>query len=320
MAVFPPVSLEEIQAARWRISGTVLRTPLVRLNADHAPAEIYLKLETLQPIGSFKLRGAANRIFQARPEELAPGVWTASAGNMAQGAAWCARKAGLPCRVVVPETAPPAKVEAIRRLGAEIVPVSFARWLEVFETRQYPGMEGLFVHPFSDLAVLAGNGTIGLEILEDLPDVDTVVVPYGGGGLACGVASALRALRPEVRVYAAEVETGAPLAASWAAGRPVQVPFTPSFVDGIGAPRVFPEMWEAARQLLEGSLVTSLREVANTIRRLVERNHVVAEGAGAVPVAAALSGKASGGKIVCIVSGANLDPAKLVRVLQGEVP
>jgi threonine dehydratase len=314
------VSLEAIEGARERLKGTIVRTPLVRLNLDHASAQIYLKLENLQPIGSFKLRGAGNRILQATPEELSQGVWTASAGNMAQGVAWCARDLGLRCRVVVPDTAPAAKVEAVQRLGAEIVRVPFDRWLQVFESREFPGMEGLFVHPFSDEAVLAGNGTIGLEILEDLPDVDAVVIPYGGGGLCCGVASAIRALRPEVRVYAAEVETAAPLAGSWAAGRPVEVPFIPSFVDGIGAPRVFPEMFAAARQLLSGSLVASLPQIAETIRLLVERNHVVAEGAGAAPVAAALAGGAGSGKLVCVVSGANIDPGKLVRILQGEVP
>jgi threonine dehydratase len=320
MAADLPVSLEAIQAARERLAGTVLRTPLVRLNADNSPGEIFLKLENLQPIGSFKLRGAGNRILQAAPEELARGVWTASAGNMAQGVAWCARHLGLACRVVVPDTAPAAKVEAIRRLGAAIVATSFEVWLQVFESRRYPGMEGLFVHPFSDAAVLAGNGTIGLEILEDLPDVDTIVVPYGGGGLCCGIASAVRALRPGVRVYAAEVETAAPLAASWAAGRPVEVPYTPSFVDGIGAPRVFPEMWEAARRLLDGSRVASLRQVADAVRLLIERNHVVAEGAGAAPVAAALASQWNGRKVACVVSGANIDTAKLVRILQGEVP
>lgn len=319
MASFP-VSLEEIHTARERIAGTVLRTPLVRLNVDGTGPEIFLKLESLQPIGSFKLRGAASRILEARPEELAGGVWTASAGNMAQGVAWCARQAGLRCRVVVPETAPAAKLEAVRRLGAETTLVPFAEWLRVFETGRHPDMEGLFVHPFDDRAVMAGNGTIGLEILEDLPDVEAVIAPYGGGGLSCGVASAVRALRPEVRVYAAEVETGAPLAASWAVDRPVETPFTPSFVDGIGAPRVFPEMWKRARQLLEGSLVVSLRDAADAVRLLVERNHIVAEGAGAVPVAAALSGRAGGGKIACIVSGANIEPAKLVRILKGEVP
>lgn len=323
MAAALTASLEDIQAARERLAGIVLRTPLVRLNVEKAPAEIYLKLESLQPIGSFKLRGAGNKILQAEPEELAGGVWTASAGNMAQGVAWCARELGLTCRVVVPETAPAAKVEAIRRLGAEIVPTTFDGWLEVFETRRYPGMEGLFVHPFNDAAVMAGNGTIGLEILEDLPDVDAVIAPYGGGGLACGVACAVRGLRPGARIYAAEVETAAPLAASWAAGRPVEIEYRPSFVDGIGCPRVFPGMWEAARKLLDGVLVAPVREISEAVRVLLERNHVVAEGAGATPVAAALAeagAELEGRKVVCIVSGANIDPAKLVRILRGEVP
>lgn len=320
MPIHSPVSLDAIHAARERLTGTVYRTPLVRLNVEDAPAEIFLKLENLQPIGSFKLRGAANLILQAEPETLAAGVWTASAGNMAQGVAWCARKLGLRCTVVVPETAPEAKRAAIERLGARIVPITFAEWMEVFLTRHYPEMEGLFVHAFSDPAVMAGNATIGLEILEDLPDVDAVVVPYGGGGLSCGVASALRALKPGVRVYAAEVETAAPFAASRAAGTPVEVTYTPSFVDGIGAPRVFPEMFALARTLLDGSLVASVSEAAAAVRLMAERNHVIAEGAGAVPVAATLAGRAGGGKVVCIVSGGNIDTAKLVSILQHSTP
>src|SRR5579871_6518955 len=288
MSTLTPVPLDILRAARERIAGTVVRTPLVRLNIDDAPAQIFLKLENLQPIGSFKLRGASNLILQTDRELLQQGVWTASAGNMAQGVAWCARQLGPRCTVVVPETAPAAKRAAIERLGAQIVPAPFAQWLEVFETRRYPGMEGLFVHAFADPAVMAGNGTIGLEILEDLPDVDAVVVGYGGGGLSCGIASAVRALRPEVRVYAVEGETGAPLAASRAAGEPVEVAYTPSFVDGIGAPHVFPEMWPLAQRLLDDSLVVSLQETASAIRLLVERSRIVAEGAGAASVAAAL--------------------------------
>jgi threonine dehydratase len=313
-----PIPLEQIRAARERLAGIVLRTPLVRLNVDNAPADIYLKLENLQPIGSFKIRGAANKILQADPDELKDGVWTASAGNMAQGVAWYARHMGLRCTVVVPETAPTTKVAAIERLGAEIIPVTFAKWMEVFQTRQYDGLDGLFVHAFSDEAVMAGNGTIGLEILEDLPDVDTVVIPYGGGGLSCGVASAIRALKPDAKIYAAEVDTAAPLAASWAVGKPTEIEYTPSFVDGIGAPRVFPGMWELARQLLDGSLVNSVREVADAVRLLAERNRIVAEGAGATPVAAALAGRAGGGKVVCVVSGGNIDTDKLARILQGD--
>jgi threonine dehydratase len=294
-----------------------VQTPLVRLQSD-APAEIYLKLENLQPIGSFKLRGAGNAFALADEERLAAGVWTASAGNMAQAVAWHARERGLPCAVVVPETAPQTKLDAIARLGAEIVQVPPATWLEVFRTRSYPGMDGFFVHPFSDPAVMAGNGTIGLEIAEDLSDVDAVLVPYGGGGLVCGIASALRELRPDCRIYACEVETAAPLAASLAAGEPVEVEHVPSFVDGIGAPTVFPEMFALVRELVAGSIVVGLDEIASAIRLLVERNRVVAEGAGAAPVAAALTRQE--GKLVCVVSGGNIDSSKLQTILAGKTP
>jgi threonine dehydratase len=232
---------------------------------------------------------------------------------MAQAVAWHARERGLPCTAVVPETAPETKLAAIERLGAAIVKVPPATWFEVFRTRTYPGMEGLFVHAFSDPAVMAGNGTIGLEILEDLPDPDAVLIPFGGGGLSSGIASALRALVPGCEVYACEVETAAPLSASLAAGEPVEVEHVPSFVDGIGGPRVFPEMFALARELLDGSLVVGLEEIAAAIRLLVERNRVVAEGAGAAPVAAALGRT---GKIVCVVSGGNIDTATLRQILQ----
>jgi threonine dehydratase len=290
----------------------VVRTPLVRLQHE-GPAEIYLKLENLQPIGSFKLRGAGNALALADPNEVAAGLWTASAGNMAQAVAWHAREHGLPCTAVVPETAPRTKLDAIERLGATVVKVPPETWFGVFRTRAYPGMQGLFVHAFSDPAVMAGNGTIGLEIIEDLPDADEVLIPFGGGGLSCGIASALRALAPATRVYACEVETAAPLAASLEAGEPVEVEHRPSFVDGIGGPRVFPEMFALARELLDGSLVVGLDDVAGAIRLLVERSRIVAEGAGAAPVAAALGRT---GKIVCVVSGGNLDTATLRELLQ----
>ena len=252
-------------------------------------------------------------------EVLARGAWTVSAGNMGQGVAWCARRLGIPCTVVVPEQAPLTKLDALRRFGARIIPLPYAGWLRVFERRRLDGVHGVFVHPFSDRVVMAGNGTIGLEVLEDLPDVDAVVIPYGGGGLCCGIASALRALRPEVSVYAAEVETAAPLAASLAAGEPVRVERTPSFVDGIGAPLVFPEMWPLASTLVNGSIVVGLTEITAALRLLAERHHVIAEGAGAVPVAAALKGIPRG-KVVCIVSGGNIDTAVLTRILAGEPP
>jgi len=317
-----PIPLEEIRAARERIAGQALRTPLIPLPLDEteAPCRIFLKLENLQPIGSFKIRGAGNALALREPRDLADGVWTASAGNMAQGLAWHARRLGVPCAVVIPETAPDAKREAILRLGARLVEVPIAEWLEVFRTRRREGMQGLFVHPFSDRAVMAGNGTIGLEIVEDLPDLDAVVVPYGGGGLISGVASAVKALLPDVRVFACEVETGAPLAPSLAVGRPTEVPFAPSYVDGIGGPVVYPEMFDVVRGLVEGSIVVSLEEAARAIRLLVGRARVVPEGAGAAPVAAALSGRAGAGRVVCVVSGGNIDGSKLATVLGGAVP
>jgi threonine dehydratase len=318
MEPLTPIPLQEIRAAQGRIRSLAMRTPLVRLAVEDAPAEIFLKLENLQPIGSFKLRGAGNAIQLASPEKLANGVFTASAGNMAQGVAWNARRLGLPCTVVVPEHAPETKLAAVRRLGGTIEKVPFDEWWEVLLTRKYSKCTGLFVHPVSDPAVIAGNGTIGLEILEDLPDVDTIVIPYGGGGLSSGIASALRASRPQTKVYACEVETACPLATSLAAGEPRAVSYTPSFVDGIGGKSLLAEMWPMVRDLLDGSLVMPLAAVASAIRLLAERNRVIAEGAGATPVAAALSGKAGGGKVVCVVSGGNIESAVLAGILTGE--
>ena len=315
-----PIALDAIRTARERIAPYVLRTPLLRLALDDTPAEIYLKLENLQPIGAFKIRGASNAILSAPPEALREGVWTASAGNMALGVAWQARRLGIPCAIVAPDHAPQTKLDALARLDAHVVTVPFAAWFEILSTRTFPGMDGFFVHPVSDPAVMAGNGTIGLEIVEDLPDVDSVVVPYGGGGLSCGIASAMRALRPAAQVYACEVETAAPLAASFAAGEPREFDYVASFVDGMGSPRVLPDMWPLSSELLAGSLVVSLAEVAAAIKLLVERRRIVAEGAGAAPVAAARKGLAGGGKVVCVVSGGNLDTAKLVTILKGEVP
>lgn len=310
-----PIPIEAIRAARERIAGTAIRTPLVRLNVEDAPAEIHLKLENLQPIGAFKLRGASNALAQIPPERLADGVWTASAGNMAQGVAWAARRLGVPCRVVVPDTAPATKLDAIRRLGAEYVKAPFADWFAVFETHEYPGMTGLFVHPFNDPAVMAGNGTIGLEILEDLPDVDAIVVPWGGGGLCCGIASAVQALAPGCKVFASEVDGAAPLAPSLAAGVPITVVYSPSFVDGIGGPTVDPELFALARRLITGSLVATADDAARAVRLMAERNRVIAEGAAATAVAVALAGQAGGGKVACVVSGGNIDAAKLAAIL-----
>jgi len=314
------IHLEAIRAARGRIAGAVIRTPLIRLNLDDAPAEIYLKLENLQPIGSFKLRGAGNAISSASAKQLADGVWTASAGNMAQGVAWHARQKGLRCTAVVPDHAPDAKLAAITRLGGQIVKVPFDTWWQIIVTHAFEGMKGFFVHPVSDPAVMAGNGTIGLEILEDLPEVDAVVIPFGGGGLSAGIASAIRAIKPDTKLYACEVETAAPLAPSMAAGAPQTVSYTATFVDGIGSGGLLPDMWGLVSRLLDGSLVVALAEIASAIKLLVERNRVVAEGAGATPVAAALSGQAGAGKVVCVVSGGNIDSFKLAKILNGELP
>jgi threonine dehydratase len=315
-----PPTLDDIRAAHARIGGEVMRTPLVRLGVD-GPAEIYLKLENLQAIGSFKLRGAANAMAQADDAAIARGVFTASAGNMAQGVAWCARARGVPCGVVVPDTAPEAKLSAILRLGAEIHKVPFAEWWNVLVTRQHPRFAGrLFIHPVSDRAVMAGNGTIGVEIAEALPAPDAVIIPYGGGGLTTGIASALRALSPATRIYTAEPETGAPMAASWAAGEPRDAAYAPSFVDGCGSRSLLAEIWPIVRRLVDGAFAVPLADIAGAIRVLVERNRVVAEGAGATPVAAAIAGRAGAGKIVCVVSGGNLDSAKLARILHGELP
>jgi len=306
-----------VYAARERISGMAVRTPLVRLGTDGgaaAPA-IYLKLENLQPIGSFKLRGAANALRAQDPRDLARGVYTASAGNMAQGVAWAARDLGVAATAIVPETAPSTKLAAIERLGARIVQVPFERWWQVLVERRFPGIDGLFVHPCADRAVMAGNGTIALEVLEDLPQVATVLVPWGGGGLACGIAAALAALRREARVLACEVETAAPLAASLAAGRPTAIDHRPSFVDGIGGKGVMAEMWPLAQRLIAGSRVVSVAAAASAVRLLVERNRVVAEGAGAVPVAAALAARDLEGPVVAIVSGGNLDSDELAAIL-----
>ena len=314
------IPLEEIRAAQERVEGSAIRTPLVRLNTGDSSAAIYLKLENLQPIGSFKLRGATNAIKAVPPGELKNGVYTSSAGNMAQGIAWCAKRMGIPCSVIVPDRASKAKIEAITRLGATIIKVPFAEWWDVMTTHNFDGMDGLFIHPVANANVIAGNGTIGLEVVDDLPDFDAIVIPYGGGGLSCGIASALKGLNSNAKVFACEVDGAAPLAASLDAGKAVEIEMTPSFVDGIGSPTVLPEMWPLAQELLDGSLVVSAEDVASAIRLLAERNNVIAEGAGAASVAAALNGIANARRIVCVISGGNIDLAKLTQIFRGETP
>ena len=314
------IPIEEIRRAREVLDGTAIRTPLIRLDAD-ADAEIWLKLEVLQPVRSFKIRGAGNAILQASDEELAGGVLTASAGNMAQGVAYAARLRGVPATIVVPEHAAQTKIDAIERYGGRVIKVPYEEWWQVLVTGRYEGAEGLFVHPVDNDRVMAGNGTIGLELLEQLTDFDTVVVPYGGGGLLTGIASAVKSERPEVRFFAAEPETGAPVAATLAAGVPTAVDYKPSFVDGSGSRELIPRVWDQASQLLDGAFALPLDEVAAAVRLLAERTRVIAEGAGALSVATALSDRLNGArKVVCIVSGGNIDPAVLSRILVGEQP
>jgi threonine dehydratase len=314
MRAIEPIGIGDIRAARDRIAPVVTRTPLLRLNVD-APAEIYLKLENLQPIGSFKLRGATNAIRQLAADALARGVYTASAGNMAQGVAWGARELGVTCTVIMPDNAPRTKLDAVTRLGAEIVRLPYDEWWQTLADHGRAGMSGTFIHPVADRAVMAGNGTIGLEIAEDLPDVDTVLVPFGGGGLVTGIATAIRALAPRARVFGCEVETSTPLRAALEAKQPVRVERTPSFVDGIGGRGVLDEMWPLVSTLIDGALVSSIAETKSAVRLLVERARVVAEGAGAAAVAPAIAGRAGGGKVVCIVSGGNIDLATLADIL-----
>jgi len=284
----------------------------VRLYADDAPAEIYCKLECLQPINSFKIRGATNAIRSAPESEWRRGLVTASAGNMAQGVAWAARELGVSATIAVPEHAPEAKLAAIERLGGRVLKLPYDDWWNVIVTSRVDGVDGLFVHPVENEHVMAGNGTIGLELAEDAPEFDTVIVPWGGGGLTTGIASALKALRPEVRVVTAEPETGAPLAAAFAAGEPTEIEFTPSWVDGAGGRALLPGMWERTRGLVDEAVSVPLADVAQAVRLLASRAHVVAEGAGALALAAAL---ARDDRCVCVVSGGNIDPDVLSRLL-----
>jgi threonine dehydratase len=310
------IPLELIEDARKHVYEAAIRTPLVPLNYHDAPCEIYLKLENLQPIGSFKIRGAYNAVRLLPASERSRGVWTVSAGNAAQGVAFAAKKAGVPCQVLVMDTAPAAKLDAIRRLGAEIVKAPFDQCWKALGDRRHPAMSGTFVHPFEDDAFIAGNASAGLEILEDFPDVDAVVAAFGGGGLSCGIACAVQARKPGVKVFAAEPETAAPLARSFAMGAAQDFPdWKASWVDGCGGKSVFPRMWALARHALAGSVVVTLEEIRRAMKLVAERNHVIAEGAGACAVAAALTGKCGRGKVVAVVSGGNIDLSKFTELV-----
>lgn len=316
-------SLEQVRDARRRIAEAA-DTPLVRFEEAPAGIEFWLKLENLQPIGSFKLRGALNAMRSVPRDQLADGVYTASAGNMAQGVAWAARALGVPASVIVPEGAPRAKLDAIERLGARLFPLPFEDWWTTMRDGGRAGMGGRFVHPFADTMVMAGNGTIAIEVLESLPDVDAILVPWGGGGLACGIAAAARAIRPQVRVYACEVDGAAPLRAARDAGAPTPIRNARTFVDGIGGPYVFPDMWPLATALISDSLTATVDDVAESIRLLAQRTHVVAEGAGAAALAVARRHVSRitppVRRVACIVSGGNIDAAKLAAIVSGSTP
>ena len=312
-----PIELAEIREARERIKGTILRTPLIRLNLGLNSPDIRLKLENLQPINAYKLRGAANAVAMLSEEERQHGVWTISAGNAGQGVAYAARKAGVPCSVVAIETAPASKLDRMRALGAKLILVPYEVAWNALEDRSYPGAEGTFVHPFDDQNFITGHGTIGLEILEDAPDAAAVICAIGGGGLITGVGSAVKALKPDIKVYGAEPETAAPAALSFSMGSPqVFKDWKPTFVDGAGGQSVFPRMFERMKPVVDNFIVVSLDETRRAMRLMAEKARVISEGAGALPLAAALTGKAGPGPIVAIVSGGNIDLHKFCELIE----
>lgn len=311
-----PIGLNEIRDARRRIAGTIVRTPLIRLDLGAGSPDVRLKLENLQPINAYKLRGAANAVALLSDAERRRGVWTISAGNAGQGVAYAARAAGVPCTVVAIETAPDSKLDRMRALGAKLVLVPYARAWQALDDRSYPGVDGTFIHPFDDHNFIAGHATMGLEILEDAPDTAAIIAAIGGGGLVTGIASAVKALKPGVRVWGAEPETAAPAARSFASGAAEEFPeWQPTFVDGAGGKSVFPRMWQRMQPVVDGSIVVTLDEVKRAMRLLAEKARVIAEGAGALALAAALTGKAGPGPIVAIVSGGNIDLAKFCELV-----
>jgi len=315
-----PISLNEIRDAQKRIAGTIIRTPVIRLDLGPGFPDVRLKLENLQPINAYKLRGAANAVALLSDAERRRGVWTISAGNAGQGVAYAARAAGVPCTVVAIETAPAAKLERMRALGAKLVLVPYAVAWQALDDRSYPGVSGTFIHPFDDQNFITGHATMGLEILEDAPDTVAIIAAIGGGGLVTGVASAVKALRPEIKVWGAEPETAAPAALSFAKGSAqVFADWKATFVDGAGGKSVFPRMWQRMQPVVDGYIVVSLDEVKRAMRLMAEKARVIAEGAGALGLAAALTGKAGKGPIVAIVSGGNIDLEKFSELITAAV-
>ena len=311
-----PIQLSDIQEARKRIARTIVRTPLIRLELGSVFPDIRLKLENLQPINAYKLRGAANSVALLSEEQRKRGVWTISAGNAGQGVAYAARAAGVPCTVVVVETAPKSKLERMKALGAKLIPVPYEIAWKALDERSFPGAEGTFIHPFDDDNFIAGHGTMGLEILEDAPDAAAVIASIGGGGLITGVGSAIKALKPEIKVFGVEPETAAPAALSFEKGSPQNFPnWKASFVDGAGGQSMFPRMWERMKPVVDGYLVVTLEETKNAMRFMAEKARIISEGAGALPLAAALSRKVGKGPIVAIVSGGNIDLNKFCELV-----
>ncbi|MEA3061619.1 MAG: threonine dehydratase [Sphingomonadales bacterium] len=311
-----PIALADVEAARERIAGTVLRTPLVRLDLGPDGPDIRLKLENLQPTNAYKIRGAANAVARLSPEQRARGVWTISAGNAGQGVAFAARAAGIPCAVVAIETAPQTKLERMRALGARIIPVSYTEAWNIAEAHALDGMDGIFIHPFDNHDFIAGHGTMGLEIVEDCPDVGAVICAIGGGGLITGVGSAVKALKPDVRIFGAEPETAAPYALSLREGGPRRFEaWQASFVDGAGGQSVTERMWQRMRPVVDGAITVTLDQVRHSMRLIADKARVISEGAGALALAAALTGEAGEGPIVCVVSGGNIDLKKFAELV-----
>ena len=311
-----PISIEDIEQARPRVASTALRTPLVKLDLGSGLPDVRLKLENLQPTNAYKIRGATNAVARLSDEDRARGVWTISAGNAGQGVAYAARKFGIPCTVVAIETAPQTKLDRMRALGATIVPVSYDRAWVAAETHEFEGLDGTFVHPFDNHDFIAGHATMGLEILEDAPDVRTVIAAIGGGGLISGVGSAIKAKRPDVRILGAEPETASPYALSLLEGGPRKFDdWQASFVDGAGGKSVTERMWERMQRVVDGSITVTLDETAGAMRLIAEKTRTIAEGAGALALAAALTGQAGEGPIVCIVSGGNIDLDKFAELV-----
>ncbi len=311
---------EDVVAARNNIRGLAIRTPLLRLTADIPCTQIYLKLENLQPLGSFKIRPALNALKSMDVQRLRRGVLTASAGNFGLGLVFAARQIGVPVTVVVPDGSAKTKADALTELGAKVIRLPFEEWWQVLTGRSFAGEVGVFVHPVAESAVIAGNATIGAEIIEDQPDIDAVVVPFGGGGLACGIGSVFRRLKPDVRMIIAESEAAQPAAAALANDRPVKVPHLQSFVDGMGSTTVLEEMWPLVRQMVDQATCASFTQITEAICLLARRHHIIAEAAGAASVASAMSGQAGKGNIVCIISGGNIDAPKLGAILNGQSP